>query len=95
MHESNQEVAITLTNSLSCSRPPSFVILTLGVVNVRTAYLVHQQHKHEAEDQRHSDVGVELLVAVLVFPAGTESCLHFHLCLRCFRDSNLTIAVMA
>lgn len=49
------------------------VIRTFSTVHMRAAYLVHQQHEDEAEHQRHADAGVELLVAVLVFPAGTQN----------------------
>lgn len=58
------------------------------------AYLVHQQHEDEAQHQGDADAGVELLVAVLVFPRGVQSCLCFALGLRRFHHPGLTVAVV-
>lgn len=55
---------------------------TFGAVHVRAAYLVHQQHEDEAQDQRNADAGVKLLVAVLVLPTGAQHRFHFGLGLR-------------
>lgn len=61
---------------------------------MRAAYLVHQQHEDEAQDQRHSDAGVKLLVTVLVFPAGTQDSVCLTLPFGHFHDSNLAVAVV-
>lgn len=73
----------------------SSVKLTLGAVHMRTAYLVHQQHKDEAQDQGHPDAGMKLLVTVLVFPAGTQGRIRFPLWLGHFHDSGLAVAVVS
>lgn len=67
---------------------------TFSVVDMRTAYLVHEQHEDEAQDQRDADAGMELLVAVLMFPSSTKSCFSFNLRLRGFHNSNLTRTVV-
>ena len=55
-----------------CPRCVFAVILTFSAVHMRAAYLVHQEHKDEAQDQRHADAGVKLLVTVLMFPTGAQ-----------------------
>lgn len=48
------------------------MIPTFSAVHMRAAYLVHQEHEDEAQDQRHADAGVKLLVTVLMFPASAQ-----------------------
>lgn len=69
--------------------------LTFRVVNVGGAYLVHQQHEDEAEDQGDADAGVQLLVAVLVLPADAQSCLRLHLRLGRVHHPGLPVAVVS
>lgn len=64
-------------------------------MHMRTAYLVHKQHKDEAQDQRHSDAGVELLVTVLMFPAVAQAGLSFTLWLGHLQNPNLAVTVVS
>lgn len=57
----------------------TFVTLTFSAVHMRAAYLVHQKHEDEAQDQRHADAGMKLLMTVLMFPTGTQSRFYFTL----------------
>lgn len=71
------------------------VRLTFSAVNVRTAYLVHQQHKDKAQDQRNADAGVKLLVSVLVFPTGAQNRFDFSLRLRRFCSPTVPVTLVA
>lgn len=71
------------------------VRLTFSAVNVRTAYLVHQQHKDKAQDQRNADAGVKLLVSVLVFPTGAQNRFDFSLRLRHFCSPTVSVILVA
>lgn len=62
---------------------------------MRAAYLVHQEHEDEAQDQRHADAGVKLLVTVLMFPASAQGWFHLTLGLRHFHHSSLTVALVS
>lgn len=66
-------------------------------MHVRAADLVHEQHEDEAQDQRDSDAGVKLLVAVFVFDTSAESCCCFciSLCLGHLHHSGLALSVMS
>lgn len=68
--------------------------LTFCAVHVRTAYLVHQQHEDKAQNQRHSDAGVQLLVAVLMFQAAAQSRVHFTLRLGHLHGPHLAVVVV-
>ncbi|TNN64146.1 hypothetical protein EYF80_025644 [Liparis tanakae] len=68
--------------------------VSCGRDTARAADLVHQQHEHEAQDQRHADAGVELLVAVLVFPDGAQGRVRFPLRLGHLRGADLAVVVM-
>lgn len=59
------------------------------------AYLVHQQHEDEAQHQGDADAGVQLLVAVLVFPRGVQSRHRFRFGLRHFGRPGPTVAVVS
>lgn len=64
-------------------------------MHVRTSYLVHQQHEDEAQHQRDADAGVELLVTVLVCPAGTQGCIDFPLRLGHFHDPAVAVVMVS
>ena len=102
LYEVDDEAAVTRHNSdkqslhiylcFGCLQP--FVTLTFGGVHVRAADLVHQQHEDEAQDQRHPDAGVKLLVTVLVFAAGAQGGVCLALPLRHFHHAGLAMAVV-
>lgn len=71
------------------------VTLTFGVVHIRASYLVHQQHKDEAQDQRHSDAGVKLLMTVFMFPTGPQGDVYLNLCIWNLRSSDLAVTVVS
>lgn len=64
-------------------------------MHVCTADLVHEQHKDEAQNQRHADAGMKLLVTVLMFPAGTQGCFYLTLRLRHFQDAVVAVTVVS
>lgn len=73
----------------------SLVTLTFSVVHMRASYLVHQQHKDKAQDQRYSDAGVKLLVTVFMFPTGTQGDICLNLCIWNLRNSSLAVTVVS
>lgn len=68
---------------------------TFSVVHVRTSDLVHQQHEDEAQHQRDTDAGVELLVAVLMAATGAQDCVNFPLRLGHFHDTPVAVVMVS
>lgn len=64
-------------------------------MHVRTSDLVHQQHEDEAQHQRDTDAGVELLVAVLVAAAGAQDCVNFPLRFGHFHDTPVAVVMVS